>query len=401
MNRNILNTGVQKFIDENLHADIVSVLLSKPHFPDVSNKELVGQIESRKKAKDKLPSWFQTAGIYYPNKKNLEQSSSELTARYKASLAEGKSLIDITGGLGVDTYFFSKTIDKIGYCEKNPELAEIAIHNFSRLEATNIDAKAVDGLEFLRNEQPVADWIYVDPSRRTADNKKVFRLQDAEPAIDENLELLFSITPKLMIKTSPLLDIQEGLRMLPNTYEIHIVAVDNEVKELLWLLMKNYEGSTHLNCIDLGKKTSLNFRFRPEEERQALSHFSKPGKYLYEPNATILKSGAFKLVGDRYGLGKLNLHTHLYTSEECIEFPGRVFEILGSFPYGKQAEWESSSAKANISCRNFPMSVREIRKRHKIADGGELTLFFTTDMDGKRIVIRCRRLQKDRSVPDA
>ncbi len=393
MNKNILNTGVQVFIDNNLNTDILSVLLGKPHFEGLSQKELAEQIESKKKCKNKLPAWYNTPNIYYPKKLHIEQSSSEITAKYKAGIVSGKLLLDLTGGFGVDSYYFSYKIDEVVHCEWNKELHEITSYNYGVLKRSNIHTHHIDGLAFLENTNLAFDWIYLDPSRRDDSKKKVFQLSDCTPDISKNLELIFKKGVHVLLKTSPLLDIASGMQELKNVREIHIVAVNNEVKELLWILDANTPVTpVSIKTINLTKDGNEIFDFRLLTERDTKVNYSSPMKFLYEPNAAIMKSGAFKTIGNTYGVMKLHEHSHLYTSSELIEFPGRAFEIIKQVPYNKKALKDLSIEKANITTRNFPESVAVIRKRFKISDGGEVFLFFTTNVLGKRIVLQCKKV---------
>lgn len=392
MNTNILDSPVQEFIRDRSHTDPMSILLKPAFFKEVSNKELVQQIEARNKCKDKLPIWHSTPNIYYPGKLNIEQTSSEATALYKAGLVAGASLFDITGGLGVDSYFFSDTIDQVHHCEMNGELSKIAQHNFTVLGKTNIKTHIGDGIAFLKNSPLQFDWIYVDPSRRHDAKGKVFLLSDCIPNIPKDLDAIFESTPNIMIKTAPLLDISAGLKELQFVKEIHVIAVKNEVKELLWILKKGYSDAVSIQTINLHPKHTEAFRFSPTEEKLAISSYSAPLQFLYEPNASILKSGAFKTVGNQFQLYKLHEHTHLYTHQDQITFPGRVFKIERVLTFNKKEIQQLKLKKANITTRNFPTSVAEIRKKFKIKDGGEDYLFFTTDMNGEKIVIHCRKV---------
>ncbi|MDO6518312.1 class I SAM-dependent methyltransferase [Zobellia uliginosa] len=387
MNKNILNTGVQNFILKNLNTDIMSVLLKKPYFELVSNKELAEQLESRKKSAKKLNTWFSTSNIYYPNKLNIEQTSSEITARYKSEIVSGKSLVDLTGGFGVDSYFFSKRIDRVFHCEINKNLSEIASHNFEVLGTDNIETKAESGLEFIRNSERNFDWIYIDPSRRNDIKQRVFLLSDCQPDVIENLDLLFSKTEHILIKTAPLLDISAGINELKHIKEIHIVALNNEVKELLWVLERGFKGEVTVKTVNKTRLDDQRFSFGLEQERNCDSSFSLPLSYLYEPNAAILKSGAFKTIGHNYQLKKLQEHTHLYTSDELIDFPGRRFKIEKALPYNKKILKRNAIRKANITTRNFPDSVADIRKKLSIKDGGEHYIFFATNLEKKATVI--------------
>ena len=372
----------------------MSVLLKKPIFEGISNQELVQQLESRKKCEKKLPTWFGTPKIYYANKLNIEQTSSEITGRYKSEIVAGKSLVDATGGFGVDSYFFSTKIEQVYHCEIDEDLSEIAAHNFRMLGAENIKTIPTDGMAFLRNSQTGFDWIYLDPSRRNDSKGKVFRLSDCLPNVLPELELLFAKSDSILIKTSPLLDFSIGIAELAFVKEIHVVAVNNEVKELLWVMNKGYSGEIVVKTINDSKRGPETFDFPLSKEKKSVSSYSKPLSYIYEPNSAIMKSGAFKLVGNRYGLEKLHEHTHLYTSNTLIDFPGRRFKVDEVVPYTKKNMKRLDIDKANIGTRNFPESVAEIRKKFGIRDGGNRYLFFVTDSEDRRTVLRCSKIPK-------
>jgi 16S rRNA G966 N2-methylase RsmD len=392
LNKEILNTGVQNFIFKNLNADIVSVILKKSAFPDVSSKELAEQIEAKKKCAKKLPTWFKTKNIYYPNKLNIEQSSSEIAAEYKAKIVYGKSLIDLTGGLGIDSYFFSKKMGQVFHCEIDGNLSQIAAYNFEILGAENIDVFQTNGIESLKNSNQIYDWIYLDPSRRNDTKEKVFLLSDCTPNILVHIDWLFEKSNNILLKTSPLLDLSKGIEQLQFVKEIHIVAIKNEVKELLWVLNKKDQGSITVRTVNIKLDEEESFNFNWLDEQKTVSNIGQPLKYLYEPNAAILKSGAFKLTSKHFNLDKLNEHSHLYTSNELIDFPGRKFKINGVYNYGKKELNSLNIKKANIATRNFPKSVDTIRKLLKIKDGGDDYLFFTKCPNEKNIVLHCKKL---------
>ena len=392
MNKNILNTGVQEFILENINTDTMSVLLKKPLFTGVNQKELVEQLEAKKKCQQKLPTWFKTPNIYYPNKLNIEQTSSETTAQYKANLINGNSLIDITGGFGVDDYFFSQKFTEIYHCELNENLSNIAAYNYDILGVNNIICKAENGLDFLAKTTQNFDWIYIDPSRRNDSKEKVFLLSDCLPNVPENLDLLFNKSSNILIKTSPLLDFTIGINELKFVKEIHVIAIQNDVKELLWILEKGYINSINIKTINISKSSNEVFSFALNDEKEMVSDLSEPLVYLYEPNSAVLKSGAFKTVGNQYQLKKLHEHSHLYTSNELIYFPGRSFKIDQVVPYQKKEIQKLGYTKANITTRNFPETVANLRKKHKIKDGGEVYMFFTKNMNEKYIVLVCTKI---------
>ncbi|MBW1297187.1 class I SAM-dependent methyltransferase [Aquimarina litoralis] len=392
MNDHILHTEVQAYIFEksNSNIDLTKLILSGSPFEAISAQEIAQQINGRYKAKTKLPLWYDTKGIYYPPTINLEQTSSALTASYKSELVSGTSLIDLTGGLGIDDYFFSQKIAKIIHCELNTELSKIANHNFKTLNATNIETRVGDGLEILKDFNRL-DWIYIDPSRRHESKGKVFFLEDCLPDVPSNLDFLFSKSDHILMKTSPLLDINAGLKSLRFVKEIHVVAVQNEVKELLWVIEKDDTEDTIIKTINLQKDTRELFSFSLKGEKDNIANVSLPKRYLYEPNSAIMKSGGFYSLSKSYEAEKLHMHSHLYTSDNLIEFPGRRFEIIQSIPYHKKNMKAANITKANITTRNFPETVSQLRKRFKIKDGGDIYLFFTTNCSNEKIVLVCNK----------
>ncbi|WP_369995137.1 class I SAM-dependent methyltransferase [Winogradskyella sp.] len=391
MNKAILNIEVQEFINSHLDSDIASLLLKGVPFKFIEPKLIVEQIEAKKRCEKKLPTWFNSKDIYYPNKLNIEQSSSEITANYKANLVSGESLIDLTGGFGVDAYYFSKQIESITHCEINSELSEIVQHNYKALEVSNINCLNENGIDALTLNNKSFDWIYIDPSRRDDTKKKVFLLSDCTPNVLMIHETLFKYANNVMIKTSPLLDIKATTNDLKNVKELHIVAVNNEVKELLWLLERDFKSDFLIKTINITKSQSQKFEFSFKDEANSTANYSEPLAYLYEPNSAILKSGAFNSVAEQLSLLKLHKHSHLYTSEEKVDFPGRRFKIDNILPFSKKSISKTGIKKANITTRNFPLSVSEIRKKLKIKDGGTVYLFFTTDLNNEKIVLICSK----------
>ncbi|MDP3313472.1 class I SAM-dependent methyltransferase [Lutibacter sp.] len=391
MNHSILNKEVQDFIHSNLKSDITKLILKGSSFEGVTIQEIAEQIEAKNKCEKKLPTWFSIKNIYYPNKLHIEQTSSEITAKYKANLVSGNSLIDITGGFGVDVYYFSQKVKNVTHCEINNELSEIVSHNFDQFNIKNIETYIGDGLQYLEKSTSKFDWIYTDPSRRNDAKGKVFLLEDCLPNIPKNLNLLVEKSNNILIKVSPILDIKSAINELKFVKEIHIVAIENEVKELLFILEKNYEQHIDIKTINFNKKETQKFNFQLNEAIS--STFSEPKKYLFEPNAAILKAGAFQQVSTQLKIDKLHQHSHLYTSEEIVEFPGRSFEIMHTISYNKKELTKLiPSKKANITTRNFPETVSEIRKKINFKDGGNQYLFFTTDINNKHIVLICNKV---------
>lgn len=391
MNKNILHPEVQSYINDNLKVNIEQFIFKGSPFKDVSVQELANQIIAKHKSEKKLPIWFQTKNIYYPPKLSIEQTSSEITAEYKSKLVNGDSIIDITGGFGVDCYAFSKRFKKVVHCEINEELSEIVSYNYEQLEVSNIRTVATDGLEYLKNTSEKFDCIYIDPSRRNDTKGKVFLLSDCLPNVPENLDFLFEMSDTILVKNSPILDISSTINELKFVKEIHVVAVNNEVKELLFLLKKEYKGLIEIKALNILKNKNQYFDFKLGDDFKF--EYSIPLKYLYEPNSAILKSGGFNQIASQQKVNKLHQHSHLYTSEKLVkDFPGRIFEINNVFTYNKKKiKKEITETKANITTRNFPKTVAQIRKETKLKDGGNSYLFFTTNINNELIVVDCTK----------
>lgn len=392
MNASILHPEIQEFIHQNLNTDLGALLLKGMSFEEVSAAEVVEQMEAKKKCKTKLPTWFHKANIYYPNKLNVEQTSSELTAHYKSTLIKGTSLIDLTGGFGVDASYFAKVFEEVIYCELHADLQDIVKHNLEVLNVKNIKTFNQDGLEHLSRSKKNYDWIYVDPSRRHESKGKVFFLEDCVPDIPQHLSLLWARSKNIMIKTAPLLDISIGIAALEYVKSIHVVAVNNDVKELLWILKSGYHDPVQIHTTNITKKGNQYFNFILEAESQREAPYSPPLNFLYEPNSAILKSGGFNILTTAHNVYKLHKHTHLYTSDDLIEFPGRTFKIVKSIPYNKKQIKNLSIKKANISTRNFPEKVENLRKIFKIKDGGTLYLFFITNNNDEKVLLLCDKI---------
>ena len=394
MELSILNLEIQKFIDANIGVPVSNLALQKNPFPETNWIEILNQIAAKTKAKEKLPTFFETENIIYPNKISVEQTSSEKTALYKSTLVSGENLIDLTGGFGVDDLYFSKVMKNVIHCEINEELSSIVKHNFEALKINSIQCLQGDSFEILKEQTLHFDWIYIDPSRRNDLKGKVFMLKDCLPNVPELLSFYFSKAANILIKTAPILDISAGLLELSNVKNIHIVAVDNEVKELLWELSKSFTVNPILKTINITNEKIEEFSFELNYNAN-VPDYGFPKKYLFEPNSAIMKSGGFNEIGIQFNLDKLHQHSHLYTSDKNIDFPGRIFEIRESISYTKN-DMKSflENKKANITTRNFPDSVEQIRKKWKIKDGGNLYCFFTTNMNNDKIVLICTKIIK-------
>ena len=391
MNKNIFNKSVQDYISKNLSTDVFKVILKKQIFPKVTNKEIAEQISAKAKSKKKLPTYFNTPNIYFPNKVNIEQTSSEKTAEFKSKIVTGNTMIDATGGFGVDSMYFSKEFKKTVYIEENKELFEIVKVNSNKLGLNNIKHLNDDGIEYVKKIDTVIDLLYIDPSRRNEENKKVHFLSDCTPLIDYDLIESLQNFKTILIKCSPIIDLKKTINDLKVVSKIYIVGINNEVKEVLFKLNKQSNNDIKIKCIDLSNR-DLDFEFNINEiDNKKNNDNSEVLNYLYEPNSMILKSGAFGLICDRYDVKKLNTNSHLYTSKELIDFPGRVFTVNSVVNYSKRNLKDLNISKANITTRNFPIDVKDIRKKSKILDGGEDYLFFTTNHTNEQIIIKTKK----------
>ncbi|WP_405198669.1 THUMP-like domain-containing protein [Christiangramia sp. LLG6405-1] len=388
----LLEEEVQRFIKENQKKDLPALILKGSPFDHIKIQEIATQIKGIRVAEKKFPLFFNNPRILYPPKLNLEQTSSQITAEYKSELVNGSSGADLTGGLGIDTYFLAKKFDSFQYYEMNKELSDIATHNFKELEATNISVHRGDSLDLLKQTNHKFDWIYADPARRDEHGGKVYHLSDCTPNIPEELDFLLEKSNHILLKTSPILDITAGLRELHSVKEIHVIAVNNEVKELLWVIEKNWKDDLKLTTVNFQGKKVQSFSF-DTEIKTLNAVLSKPLNYLYEPNAAIMKSGLFTEVSSTFGVPKLHEHSHIYTSETLIrKFPGRIFQVteVKSFK-DKNLKKTLKNKKANVTTRNFPDSVENIRKKYRIQDGGSDYIFFTTNLEDEKIVVFCKK----------
>jgi len=328
--------------------------------------------------------------VLYPVRLSMEQCSSEATAKYKTTIINSGRGIDLTGGYGVDTLFLSKQSESLIYCEHNKNLALIAKHNFKLLNQELCKVYVGDGVEYLKNLKKI-DWIFIDPSRRN-ESQRIYRLEDCEPNVIDLISLFFDKAERVLIKTAPLLDIQHTLRDLEAVKEVHVIAVNNDCKEVLYLLEKDFTGESKIFCVNIKKEHKEEFRFTLSEEREALSLYSVPLNFIYEANAAIMKAGAFKSIASKHGLYKLHKHSHLYTSQKLIsEFQGRSFRVKKVVNPDKKSLTKLPK-KANLACRNYPLKADVLKKKIKLNDGGNDYIFATT-LEGEQLkLIVCEKV---------
>lgn len=389
----LITSEIQAFINLHEHDDPALLALQSKNYPNWPFIEIVQQVQSRQKANHKLPEWYGKQGIIFPPPLSMEQCSSEITAKFKAQLVSGQVMADLTGGAGVDTYYFSQSFQEAHYVEQNPLLCEVARHNFKVLSSPIIVHNQTAEAYLSAMERPV-DFIYIDPARRDQANKKVVLLEDCEPDILSLQTTLVQQANHVMIKTSPMLDIQQAINTLLHLKAVYVVAVANEVKEVLYLLQRDFQGTIKITAANLDKSESKEeiFSFTKQEELEAIVDYAMPRRFIYEPNKAMLKTGAFKAVAQRFDVAKLHPHSHLYTSNLLISFPGRIFECLATVPYQKKALLPFlPDKKANITTRNFPDTVQMIRKKTGIQEGGDFYLLATTNMENKPIILVCKK----------
>ncbi len=385
-----MNDATRQFVFAHQRDDVRALALHGA--PDgVDLRYALQQIAARQILTDKVPSWARCPEVEFPPHLSVEQCSSEAAARYKSGLLSGHSLVDLTGGLGVDCHFLSQRFAQTDYVEREPHLAALAAQNFSVL-GDKIAVHQADCEAFLPTMPPV-DAIYLDPARRDVAGRKTVALADCTPNVADLQELLLEKAQQVLVKLSPMLDIALLVRELRCVKAVHIVATGNECKEVLALLERDFMGEPTIFAVNLPDNEV--FAFRLSDEKQAACLWAdRLQRYLYEPNAALLKAGAFRSVAVRYNLRKLHINSHLYTSDELLpNFPGRQFEVVGAASFDKKIGKTllADVAKANLTVRNFPLSVADLRKKLHIAEGGDIYLFATTLADGQRVIVRCRK----------
>lgn len=375
----------QAFIADHIKEDTNKLRLKFHQKSDFPYSECIDQIEAKQRLIKKNPTWVKNAKLIFPPKLNVEQSSSDATANYKASLVHGNAFIDLTGGMGVDSFALSRRFKKGVYCELSSALCNVSKHNFKTLHAT-IETHNANGFDILRETTQKFDLIFVDPARRI-EGKRMVSLKDCEPDITKELELVFEKSNQLLIKTSPLLDISKVLKEIPFVKEVHVVSVNNECKELLFLSKKGNNAKPQTIAVNIATdKVDILSSF---VSIPSIS-YSLPKTYLFEPNASIMKSALFNELAETFNLMKLHKNSHLFTSDFLPQnFPGKVFKITEILqPFRKAFRGQSF----NIVTRNFGMKPEQIKKKLKTKDGGARFLYATTLNDNKKAFILCNKV---------
>ena len=415
-----------QFIDEHLQEDVRQLALQKNKYKDIDFEFALWQIQGRQKTRDKLPFLASIPRFVFPPSLALEQCSSEITAKYKriiindilcrdtacrvstendpdkssqntacrVSTGNHRIMADLTGGFGIDTLFFSKLFETCHYVEPQQQLCDILSHNLKLMQLEHVQIHQSTMEDFILDMEPV-DFLYLDPSRRNVQGSRVVGLEDCTPNVLQYKDILLQKGRKVMLKLSPMLDIKRALVQLPETKDVYVLAVNGECKELLLLMNAGAQTPLRYHAVNLlpdgDDMKEVRFDFTDEEEQNAIPKFdSQVGQYLYEPNAAILKAGAFKSMATRFGLNKLHPHTHLYTSDTLVqEFPGRIFRVQEVFSYKDAKTALKTLRKANVAVRNFPQTADELKKSLKLGDGGEVYIFGTTLDNGQKVIISC------------
>ena len=481
----------KEYIKQHRNDDVYRLALAKtPEGVDL--QYALQQISAYQTLTKKVPSWAECDELIFPRQLSLEQSSSELTARYKAELIcefmgnEPFTHIDLTGGMGIDCYFIAQYTQNSHYVELNPELCQIAQHNFAhlnpnisvhnttaedflnqstddrvqstehRLQSTDYRVQITDNsiaeeakntnsqlstfnscdkqeqrsslllpseariLSETKNSQ-LSTLIYLDPARRGDHGQKLVSIADCQPNVIELLPQMFALTDKVVVKLSPMLDITRAINELPHIQHLYVISVNNECKELLLFINQQHTTEPTIHAINLSSQQitkTMDAQYCPpvlggravggggqnsqfltgtlaNEASLTISHAHAVGTYLYEPYAAHLKSGLYKTIAQQYNCEKLHQHSHLYTSNTLNnDFPGRKFEVKEVVTFDKKSAKAlfKSLPKANITTRNFPLTVNELRTQYKIKDGGETYIFATTLYDESKVLIICQKI---------
>lgn len=403
-----LTTVEKAFIAANAQTNLQALLLKQSGSNGLDLKKLAVQIAARQRLRHKLPTWVANPDLVFPQTVSVEQASSEQTARYKAGVVAKTTstppahLIDGTGGMGVDTWAFAGVAQRVTYLERDADLAQLAQHNLPLLGCTNATVLNTQSDLFLTSLTAPVDWIYLDPARRDSRGARVAQLDACEPNVVAWWPMLQARSTHILLKTAPLIDLEATIRQLPNIQAIHVVAVQHEVKEVLFVAGTGpiLPDDILITAVDMTSTGEVTFTFRRADERSVSVPLRDPAQYLYEPNAAILKAGAFRAVAARFGLTKLAAHSHLYTSETLINaFPGRTFRVEAVCkPSRSELQAYVPTLKANLTVRNFPQTVEDLRKKLSLKEGGDQYVFATTLQNGDKRLLVTSKVASDRII---
>lgn len=392
----LINTETAAFILSHRLNDVATLALRGSAPAGVDVPFALSQIEGWQTARRKLPSWAACDGIVYPPRLSMEQCSSEQSARYKAAVVSrlqrngqcgASRMVDLTGGFGVDFSFISPLFGEKVYVERQEHLCRVAESNMAMLGLSNVMVVNAEATDYLQT-MPRASLIFLDPARRDSVGRRTYGIADCQPDVAALAPQLLQKADCVVVKLSPMLDWHEAARELPAVAEVHIVAVGGEVKELLLVLLPCYEGAPKLYCADDAEVVN------PVEGVPVSTYLAEPFRYLYEPNAALMKSGCFGWIASTYGVSPISANSHLFVSTVPVQhFPGRSFTVEAVSPLSKSdlRRVLGSTSRANVAVRNFPMTAVQLRRRLKLNDGGDVYIFGTTTAQGRHVVIVCRK----------
>ena len=386
-----MNEATLEFIRIHADEDVRQLAFLGKKNPEVDMAYALDQIAGRQKARVKTPSWASIDGIVYPPHISMEQCSSEQTARYKARIAgNGEKIVDLTAGFGVDMAFMSAGFKQAVHVEMQPQLCAISSENYKHLGLNHVQVVCNDGVGYL-HQMEHADLIFIDPARRDQHGARTYGIADCTPNVLEIIDEMLQKADRVMIKLSPMLDWQKTVADVGNVSQVHIVSVGNECKELLLEVKKGKDEKVKVFCVNDDQVFSYEIGETHPFTPSPLHSFT----FLYEPNASVMKAGCFNLISHRFGITQPDANSHLFLSDKLVEgFPGRRFVIERVSTMNKRELKEALAGidKANITVRNFPLSVADLRKRLKLKDGGDVYIFATTDAKKGHLVMVCRKI---------
>ncbi len=395
------NEDTIRFVREHREQDVRSLALQARRDGAIDLPWALDQIQGWQTARRKLPSWAAIDGIVYPPHLSMEQCSSQQAALYKCGIVKQlpqachETLIDLTGGFGVDFAFMARCCDHATYVEQQEHLCETANHNFELLGLNHVSIIHGDAEDALNNldTAPARTLIYLDPARRDSNKARTYAIADCTPNVLELKEKLMTAAGHILIKLSPMLDWHKAVNDLGACVaQVHIVSTGNECKELLILLAAGHQGELEIHCVNDEQRFNYS---SSQSEVPTLIADGEPAGFLYEPNASIMKAGCFGLLTQRYPVKALAPDSHLFVSSEPVkDFPGRSFAVTAVTTMNKKelASALKGITRANVAVRNFPMTAQELRKRLHLQDGGDCYLFGTTTAAGQRVLYICTKM---------
>lgn len=391
-----LTPDIRDFINQHLHERVDQLVLKIRKQFNTAPDFILQQINGRKKVGDKIPAWAGHDKLLFPSVVSFEQCSSEKTAFYKSKLIGGNHLVDVTGGFGVDTFFMGQQFEEVDYVEQEGALAAVVRHNFQVLGASHIRVHIGDGIDFLKNSDRKADWVFIDPARRGAENKRVFLMEDSEPDIMALAGFLLTKSNRVLVKLSPMLDLEEIARKVDGVTALIVVAVQNECKEILAILENKTVAFDEIviKTVDLRKDgTERHFNTDFYHQKNSTVPYANPLDHIYEPNRAVLKAGVQNHLAQSFGLQKIAANSHFYTSNQMIrDYPGRRFAVIQCLKPKKQALYNCvPHKKANIIARNYPLKASELYQKFKITPGGDHYVLATTLQDTTKVLMICRK----------